>query len=89
MAIAKKLLARYEILDDLKHLYNAVNGSKIEKLFYRNSPHSVAVGALQTLLNEVGFGNELNWKKYGADGDYGSGTTKAVKAFAKKAGISR
>jgi len=87
-AIAKKLLARYEILDDLQHLYNAVNKNKIEKLFYRNSPHSVAVGVLQSLLNELGFGNELNWKKYGADGDYGSGTTKAVKAFAKKAGIS-
>ncbi len=86
-AIAKKILARYEILDDLQHLYNAVNENKIEKLFYRNSPHSVAVGALQTLLNELGFGKELNWKKYGADGDYGSGTTKAVKAFAQQQGI--
>jgi peptidoglycan hydrolase-like protein with peptidoglycan-binding domain len=86
--IAKRLLARYEILDDLQHLYNAVKGNKIEKLFYRNSPHSVAVGALQTLLNEVGFGNELNWKKYGADGEYGNGTTKAVKAFAQKQGIT-
>lgn len=86
--IAKKLLSRYEILDDLQHLYNAVKENKIEKFFYRNSSHSVAVSSLQTLLNEIGFGNELNWKKYGADGDYGSGTTKAVKAFAKNAGIS-
>ncbi|MCK5102996.1 MAG: hypothetical protein KAR17_09275, partial [Cyclobacteriaceae bacterium] len=38
-------------------------------------------------LNELGFGKELNWKKYGADGDYGSGTTKAVKAFAQQQGI--
>ena len=88
LAIAKKLLARYEILDDLQHLYNGVKENKIEKLFYRNSPHSVAVSALQSLLNELGFGKELNWKKYGADGDYGSGTTKAVKAFAQQQGIA-
>ena len=88
LAIAKKILARYEILDELQHLYNAVKENKIEKLYYRNSPHSVAVSALQTLLNEVGFGNELNWKKYGADGDYGSGTAKAVKAFAQEQGMS-
>ena len=88
MAIAKKLLARFEILDELQHLHNAVKENKIEKLYYRNSPHSVAVSALQTLLNEIGFGNELNWKKYGADGDYGSGTVKAVKAFAQKQGLS-
>ncbi len=87
-AIAKKLLARYEILDDLQHLYNAVKGNKIEKLLYRNSPHSIAVSALQSLLNELGFGKELNWKKYGADGDYGSSTTKAVKAFAHQQGIA-
>lgn len=86
--IAKKILARYEILDDLQHLYNAVKENKIEKFFYRGSTHTVAVGALQTLLNALGFGKELNWKKYGADGDYGSGTTKAVKAFAQQQGIS-
>ena len=85
--IAKKILARYEILDDLQHLNNAVKENKIEKFYYRGSTHTVAVGALQTLLNELGFGKELNWKKYGADGDYGSGTTKAVKAFAQQQGI--
>ncbi|HED37737.1 MAG TPA: peptidoglycan-binding protein [Ignavibacteria bacterium] len=87
LAIAKKLLSRYEILDDLQHLYNAVKGNKIEKLLYRNSPHSVGVSALQSLLNELGFGKELKWEKYGADGVYGNGTTKAVKALAKKEGI--
>jgi len=85
--LLKKLLTRYEILDDLQHLYNAVKGNKIEKLLYRRSPHSVAVSALQSLLNELGFGKELNWKKYGADGDYGNSTSKAVKAFAQQQGI--
>ena len=43
--------------------------------------------ALQTLLNELGFGAELNWKKYGADGKYGGGTTRALNAFARQADI--
>jgi peptidoglycan hydrolase-like protein with peptidoglycan-binding domain len=42
---------------------------------------------LQTLLNELGFGAELNWAKYGADGTYGGGTTKALKAFARREGL--
>jgi len=82
-AIAEKLIARYDILDDLRHLKNAVEENKVEQLFYRNSPHTTAVAALQTVLNDLGFGEELNWEKYGADGKYGGGTTKALKAFAK------
>jgi peptidoglycan hydrolase-like protein with peptidoglycan-binding domain len=85
--LAEKLLACYDILDDLRHLNNAVADGKIEQYFYRNSPHSPAVVALQTLLNELGFGEELNWEKYGADGKYGGGTTKALKAFAGQVGI--
>jgi peptidoglycan hydrolase-like protein with peptidoglycan-binding domain len=45
------------------------------------------VVALQTLLNELGFGTELSWVKYGADGKYGGGTTKALKSFARQEGI--
>jgi peptidoglycan hydrolase-like protein with peptidoglycan-binding domain len=86
-AIAAKLIDRYDILDDLRHIYNAVARDKVEQLYFRGSPHSAAVTALQTLLNELGFGEELNWAKYGADGKYGAGTTKALKAFARQEGI--
>jgi peptidoglycan hydrolase-like protein with peptidoglycan-binding domain len=86
-AVAGKLIARYDTLDDLRHLHNAVAGGKVEQLFYRGSPHATAVVALQTLLNELGFGEELNWAKYGADGKYGGGTTRTLKAFAGQAGI--
>ena len=81
-AIAKRLIARYDILDDLRHLHNAAAQGNVENLYYRGSPHSTAIVALQTLLNELGFGAELSWKKYGADGQYGGGTTRALKAFA-------
>lgn len=86
-AIAKRLIARYDILDDLRHLNNAVEENKAERLYYRGSPHATAVVVLQTLLNELGFGAELNWIKYGADGQYGGGTTRALKAFARKEGV--
>lgn len=86
-AIAEKLIDRFDLLDDLRHIYNAVVQHKVEQLYFRRSPHNTAVAALQTLLNELGFGAELNWEKYGADGNYGAGTTKALKAFASREGI--
>jgi peptidoglycan hydrolase-like protein with peptidoglycan-binding domain len=86
-AIARRLIARYDILDDLRHLHNAAEEGNVERLYYRGSPHTTAVVALQTLLNELGFGEQLNWVKYGADGKYGGGTTKALKVFARQEGI--
>ena len=86
-AIAAKLIGRYDILDDLRHIRNAVVQNKVEQLYCWRSPHSTAVTALQTLLNELGFGAELNWTRYGADGNYGGGTTKALKAFARREGM--
>jgi peptidoglycan hydrolase-like protein with peptidoglycan-binding domain len=85
--IAEKLCARFDIVDDMRHLENAMENNKIKKLFYRGSFAGIAIAALQTLLNELGFGAELNWEKYGADGDYGKGTVKAVKAFAESKGV--
>ncbi len=86
-AIAKRLIARFDILDDLRHLHNAAEEGHVEQLYYRGSPHATAVVALQTLLNELGYGAELNWAKYGDDGQYGGGTTRALKAFARQEGI--
>lgn len=86
-AIARRLIDRFDILDDLRHVLNAVDEGITENFYYRDSPHTTAVVALQTLLNELGFGEQLNWAKYGADGKYGGGTTRALKAFARQEGI--
>jgi peptidoglycan hydrolase-like protein with peptidoglycan-binding domain len=86
-AIARRLISRYAILDHLRHLQNAVEENKVERFYYRGSLHSTAVVVLQTLLNELGFGEQLNWVKYGADGQYGGGTTRALKAYARQEGI--
>ncbi|MCB0588530.1 MAG: peptidoglycan-binding protein [Phaeodactylibacter sp.] len=45
------------------------------------------VKTLQQMLYQMGFGEELKWDKYGADGDYGGATTAAVQAFAAKNGL--
>lgn len=85
--IAARMMARHDILDELRHLNDSVRDNKVEQLIFRNSPHSAGVAALQTLLNELGFGEELNWQRYGADGNYGGGTARAVRAFAAQEGL--
>ncbi len=85
--IVDLIFARFDILDDMRHMQNAVEYGKIERFFRRKSSVKTAVAALQTLLNELGFGAELNWEKFGADGDYGRRTAEALKSFAEKEGI--
>lgn len=50
----------------------------------KGAPKSSHVKNLQQLLFELGFAPELNWYKFGADGDYGSSTTAAVEAFCSR-----
>ena len=40
------------------------------------------------MLYELGFGKELQWDKFGADGFYGNATTLAVKTFVKKSKLN-
>ena len=53
----------------------------------KNTKEKGQVRALQILLYSLGFGSDLNWKAYRADGDYGGGTSKAVAAFLQKNGL--
>ncbi|VEN73248.1 conserved hypothetical protein [Candidatus Desulfarcum epimagneticum] len=85
--IADALFKRFDVLDDLRHLQNAVESGKIEALYRRGSAAAAAVVALQTLLNELGLGQELNWYESGADGFYGDRTAAAVRAFSEKEGM--
>lgn len=86
--MAKILLARYDILDELRYLNNLVRRKEVEKQIHFDSPDRMGIGCVQTLLNEIGFGDQLNWDKYGADGHYGKGTIAAVSAFADQEGIA-
>ncbi|MEM9417162.1 MAG: peptidoglycan-binding protein [Bacteroidota bacterium] len=82
--IAQKLLQRYNALDELQQLNDDLQADKIAQCYYQGSSATVAVCALQTLLNEVGLGQVLQWEKYGADGDYGPATARALAQFAQQ-----
>ncbi len=85
--LAKKILARYDSLEELKQLAEDVEKNRIEKNYRRGGGDQVRIATLQALLHDLGFGRELNWNKFGADGDYGRSTTAAVAAFGKREGI--
>lgn len=80
--LATLFIKRLIFLDEMRHMQDAVSDDSTLKLLYRGSSERVAISVLQTILNELGYGEQLNWVRYGADGDYGSSTAKAVKAFA-------
>jgi peptidoglycan hydrolase-like protein with peptidoglycan-binding domain len=75
-------------LDDLRYLQNLIERKDVRKRICHGSKDSVGVKSLQKLLNELGLGMQLNWAKYGADGQYGRGTIKALNAFAEKEGMA-
>ena len=85
--LAAKILIRYDTLEDLKQLAEDINRNRIERLYQRNGADRVRIASLQTLLQQMGFATELNWKRFGADGSYGSSTTAAVAALAKREGV--
>ncbi|MCB9335107.1 MAG: M15 family metallopeptidase [Flavobacteriales bacterium] len=87
-SIANIMVKRLDVLDELQLLQEIINNNQCEEIFYKNSPKKEQIQALQTLLNEAGFGKELNWKKYKNDGDYGNCTTNAVIAFSIKNNIN-
>lgn len=47
----------------------------------------MSVTAIQVLLSTMGYNEQLNFLKFGADGFYGQSTRKAVIAYAKDNGI--
>lgn len=65
-------------IDTIKNLHKKKLTQKQLKL---NSDDEASVKALQNVLYELGFGRELKWSVYGADGDYGNCTLTAVEAF--------
>ncbi len=86
--IAMKILARYGSLEELKQLAEDVDRKRIERYYKRGGSDRIRIAALQSLLHELGFDNELNWNKYGADGDYGRSTTAAVAACGRREGFA-
>ena len=85
--IANAMVSKLETAVPLRLIHDLYAEGKVETVLVYKSSDKEAVIALQLLLHQLGFDEELNWKKYGADGDYGGGTTKAVKALSNLVGI--
>ena len=85
--LGRLLIQRHAFLDEMHHMQDAVNNASILKQLHYKSRAKVAVTVLQDILHELGFDEEMDWAKYGADGEYGKGTTAAVKAFAIRNGL--
>ena len=84
--LLQKILDCYDMLEALKQFSEDLDKGRVERYYRFLGSDKIRIATLQTLLNELGFGLELKWEKYGADGDYGRSTLAAVKALAKREG---
>ena len=64
------------------------NNNQIDSLLKKGAPKSEHVKNLQQLLYELGYGKEIRWDDFGADGSFGNATTAALKAFGAKNGLT-
>jgi peptidoglycan hydrolase-like protein with peptidoglycan-binding domain len=86
--LVKAILARYDSLEELKQLSDDVSDGKTETRYRPGSGDRIRIASLQTLLNDLGYGEQLNWARYGADGGYGNSTRRAIAAFAANEGLA-
>ncbi len=86
-ALARAILARYDSLEELKQLAEDVTKERVERYYLSGGGDRIRIASLQTLLNELGYGEELKWARFGADGSYGRYTRAAVRALAAREGL--
>ena len=84
--LAKLILQRHDFLPSMYLLWS-ISNSDLRTKKYISKGSKMSITAVQTLLNERGYGAQLNFPKYGADGAYGSGTRNPTIAYAKDNGI--
>lgn len=85
-ALAKLILQRHDFLPGM-YILQTINTSDLRTRKYISKGTRMSITAVQSLLNEMGYGEQLNFAKYGADGLYGKSTRKAVIKYGKDNGI--
>ncbi len=80
--LAKLILQRHDFLPSMYILWS-ISNSDLRTKKYISKGTRMSVTSVQILLNEKGYGTQLNFPKYGADGAYGQSTRNAVIAYAK------
>ncbi|MEL6811624.1 MAG: M15 family metallopeptidase [Bacteroidota bacterium] len=85
--LAKLILQRHDFLPQMYLLWSIhTSDLRTRKWISKGTPMSIT--AVQVLLNTLGYGELLKFKKFGADGLFGNNTRKAVIQYAKDHGIT-
>lgn len=79
--LAKLMLERHNFLPEMYLLWSIYN-SDLRTKKYISKGSRMSVTAIQLMLNERGYGTQLNFVKFGADGDFGKSTRNAMIAYA-------
>jgi len=66
-----------------EQLLNLLRTNSVARFLYRHARNKY-VGELRRLLHELGYGQELNWERLGADTFYGEETVMAVRMFSQR-----
>ena len=85
-SLAKMMLERHSFLPEMYLLW-FIHNSDLRTKKYISRGTRMSVTAIQLMLFEWGYAEQLNFKKFGADGSYGQGTRKAMMAYARDNGI--
>lgn len=85
-ALAKIILQRHDYLPGMYILWDIHTTDLRSKLrFSKGTPMSIT--SVQVFLNEMGYGAQLKFAVFGADGLYGNNTRSAVIAYARDRGL--
>ena len=84
--LAKLMLQRHDFLPSM-YILSEIHTSDLRTRKYVSKGTHMSITAVQILLNELGYGAQLNFAKYGADGLYGKSTKKALIKYGKDNGI--
>ena len=80
--IANLLISRHKFLPSMYILWS-IYSSDMRTRRYISKGTKISKIAIQVLLNELGYGKQMNFSKFGADGVYGNLSKAAMLAFAK------
>lgn len=80
--LAKLIIERHDLLPEMYVLWR-IHTSDLRTKKYISKGTRTSISAIQVFLNTIGYGEQLNFKKFGADGLYGNSTRNAVITYAK------
>jgi peptidoglycan hydrolase-like protein with peptidoglycan-binding domain len=84
--LAKVILQRHDFLPEMYVLWE-IHQSDLRTRKYISKGTKMSISAVQVLLNTLGYGAELHFARFGADGLYGNNTRNAIIKYAADNGV--